>query len=388
MTAKTKKQPYILIILWLLLGACLFGLAGSSFSNLFLPQASRGQERLSAEQQALMAEAQHLRASLGGKVWPGWDAAPIPLIAFNESRVFLTGAAEPPADGWVSVPREQQRGGAWSRVDEDTAALGQPYYRQTLPDPQTTPQNFTVKVGEAWAASLMTKEASDISLVDEFRQQMPPVLQTVIPFGLAIRLFNSDWYISALLHESFHAYQGQRAPQRLYAAEFALLNHENAYPFEDEAAWQAELQALQDALRAKTDEEAAQHAQTFLALRAQRRAALRLTAEQIDLERQREWLEGGAKYTELAIWQAAARDEQYAPLAATSLLRDFQQYRGFNGRWQNEVSQITRSAGSETLFYYSGMAQAFLLDRLAPNWKQSYFLPDVWLEDLLAAALE
>lgn len=388
MTAKTKKQPYILIILWLLLGACLFGLAGSSISNLFLPQASSGQERLSAGQQALMAEAQHLRASLGGTVWPGWDAAPISLIAFNESRVFLTGAAEPPADGWVSVPREQQRGGAWSRVDEDTDVLGQPYYCQTLPDPQTTPQNFTVKVGEAWAASLMTKEASDISLVDEFRQQMPPVLRAVIPFGLAIRLFNSDWYISALLHESFHAYQGQRAPQRLYAGEFALINHESTYPFEDEAAWQAELKALQDALRAKTDEEAAQHAQSFLSLRAQRRVAMRLTAEQIDLERQREWLEGGAKYTELAIWQAAARDEQYAPLAATSLLRDFQQYRGFNGRWQNEVGQITRSAGSETQFYYSGMAQAFLLDRLTPNWKQSYFLPDVWLEDLLAGALE
>ena len=38
-------------------------------------------------------------------------------------------------------------------------------------------------------------------------------------------------------------------------------------------------------------------------------------------------------------------------------------------------------------FYYSGMAQAFLLDRLMPGWKDRALSDDVWLEDLLADAV-
>jgi hypothetical protein len=34
-------------------------------------------------------------------------------------------------------------------------------------------------------------------------------------------------------------------------------------------------------------------------------------------------------------------------------------------------------------FYYSGMAQAYLLDRLLPNWKATAFDENIWLDDLL-----
>jgi hypothetical protein len=38
-------------------------------------------------------------------------------------------------------------------------------------------------------------------------------------------------------------------------------------------------------------------------------------------------------------------------------------------------------------FYYSGMAQAVLLDQTSPGWKQSAFQPHVYLDELLAAAI-
>jgi hypothetical protein len=38
-------------------------------------------------------------------------------------------------------------------------------------------------------------------------------------------------------------------------------------------------------------------------------------------------------------------------------------------------------------FYYSGMAQAVLLDRLMPDWKVRAWSEGVWLEDLLAEAV-
>jgi hypothetical protein len=39
-------------------------------------------------------------------------------------------------------------------------------------------------------------------------------------------------------------------------------------------------------------------------------------------------------------------------------------------------------------FYYSGFAQAVLLDRLAPGWKAQLFDEGAWLEELLAQAVE
>ena len=38
-------------------------------------------------------------------------------------------------------------------------------------------------------------------------------------------------------------------------------------------------------------------------------------------------------------------------------------------------------------FYYSGWAQAVLLDRLSPGWKARALQPGVYLEDLLAEAV-
>lgn len=38
-------------------------------------------------------------------------------------------------------------------------------------------------------------------------------------------------------------------------------------------------------------------------------------------------------------------------------------------------------------FYYSGMAQAALLDRLLPDWKEQALTDGVFLEDLLETAV-
>jgi hypothetical protein len=37
--------------------------------------------------------------------------------------------------------------------------------------------------------------------------------------------------------------------------------------------------------------------------------------------------------------------------------------------------------------YYTGMAQALLLDRLSPGWKDRAFEQGVWVEDLLRQAV-
>ena len=67
---------------------------------------------------------------------------------------------------------------------------------------------------------------------------------------------------------------------------------------------------------------------------------------------------------------------------------DFKGYATFERRWSQEIGQMARQATreGEPRFYYTGMAQAMLLDRLLPGWKDRILSEDVWLETLLAEA--
>ncbi len=60
----------------------------------------------------------------------------------------------------------------------------------------------------------------------------------------------------------------------------------------------------------------------------------------------------------------------------------------------DRLSDLDKARVAEALdqgnsrFYCTGMAQAFLLDRLAPGCKTRAFDDGVWLDDLLAEAVE
>jgi hypothetical protein len=244
------------------------------------------------------------------------------------------------------------------------------------PPTADTPQAFTVRVGEQWVTSMTTMEWMEISLADQFRSDLPSFLAPVIPYRLLNTLFirGSEGYISLLAHESFHAYQGSRAPEKLAAAENAAPIGEAGYPWDDasfQAEWQTELDILAEAVQADSDEAMAELARQFLAQRAQRRAAAGLSDELIRYEQQREWVEGLARYVELELWQQAALDDTYTPVAALQDDGEFSGYGTFDKRWNQEVGQIGRMADDvgDGRFYYSGMAQAVMLDHLLPGWK-------------------
>ncbi len=361
----------------------------SAASNIGLPRSSAEPERLGELEQARLAEAFHLRATLGEAVWPGWGEADIPAIAYNEAYAFLIGLPDP-EPGWLKVPNRQPHGGPWEALPEATFA-GDPIYRQALPSGEE-PQNFAVIVGERWVSSLVTKEWMHIGLAEHVREDLPGFLRPLFPYRLATGLLveSSDLYISGVLHEAFHAYQGMMAPEKLAAAENAVGRHEEDYPWEDESfrtAWQTELDLLAEALRAESPDDAEALARDFLAHREARRAEL--SPLLIGYERQREWVEGLARYVELESWRQAATTATYAPLPAMEDDPDFKDYRTFERRWSREVDQLRRMAGSrgDGRFYYSGMAQAVLLDRLAPGWKARAFDDGTWLDTLLAEAL-
>ena len=388
------KNKFIRIFFFSILGLTVLCLAVVGFmavSNQFLPEHSKVIDRLSYLEKARLSEAIHLRQVLGNKAWPGWGDVEIPIIVANEEYAFLVNYPDPP-NGWMMMPRREVRGGPWEEVPDDWFN-GQVYYRQRLLSPSLTPENFAVLVGDQWAATMGTKEYMEIGFYAGFRDDLPPFLRSIFPYQLfwSMLMGKTENYIAGLEHESFHALQGSQVSSRLADAEIAN-RFESEYPSDEavfQQAWQEEMDLLVQAVRAQTDEEAAVLARKFLARRDNRRLESALIQELIDYERQREWLEGLAKYAELTLVRLASGSSDYIPLPTLDKDKDFGEYRNFEKFYSEQINEAKRAAGreGENRFYYGGMAQAILLDRLAPGWKEKAFQPNVMLEDLLRQAL-
>jgi hypothetical protein len=367
-----------------------------ALSNVLLPAHTAEPGRLSEPDKARLMEAFHLRGALGDSLWPGWGQAGIPVILHNEEYAFLVGYPNPPA-GWVKIPNHKSLGSPWEVVPDDTFN-NQVYYRQRLPDPETSPQSFTVLVGDKWVASLATRDWLEIGIGDEFKQQIPSFLQPIFPYRLAARLFldstgGKDWYILAISHETFHAYEGIHDPTRLLSAEIVFNQNIDRYPLDSKAFcddWQVELNLLSDAVQAKSNIESIGLVRQFLAQRQTRRTTANLDANLILLEKQKEWEEGLAKYTELTLWRLAATTPGYTPVPAILSDPGFKNYSDYQQRWSQEIQQIAHESHepADMRFYYSGLAQAAILDRLAPDWRTKLFSEGKFLEELLVQAIK
>jgi hypothetical protein len=367
---------------------CLLAAAVSALSNLGLPQHSKTIDHLSDLEKARLSEVLHLRSTLGDAAWPGWAQADIPLIVYNEQYAFLVGYTNPPA-GWVKVPALEPRGGPWEVVPGD-AFEGRPYYRTLLSDPQKTPEGFTVLVGGRWVATFQTREYGEVAFYRGIREELPPFISSFVPLRLAWALLmgKTDSYISAIEHESFHAYQGILAAERLADAEYSRAEEET-YPFGAmNNPWKQEMDVLLQAAQAVDITEASALACQFLQIRAARRVGL--STEQVDYERLQEWEEGLAKYAELEITRQAELVDNYSPIEGMVKDPDFKNYQGQQRFWSSQLKEANKTQGrsGDTRFYYSGNALAVVLDRLLPGWK-SRALPGVeFLDDLLQDAVK
>jgi hypothetical protein len=364
-----RADKIFLTIFLSLLGLCLLLSVISAISNIGLPQPENS-DHLSNVDQARLAEALHFKTELGDRVWPGWGDTQIPVIVWNHAYEFLVGyPAQPPA-GWEIVPQDQFN--------------NQVYYRR----PAADPQNFAVPVGDQWAASMATKTEADAFLIATFRDLFPAPLKQVFPYRVIIQ--PSETQIGGILHEDFHVFQQDSAPDRLAHAE-AVHRYGDQYQSAAEA-FRAELKQegglLAQALEAESDEKAAILVEQFLQVREHRRQTYQLSPILTSYERWLEWEEGTAKYVEVASLRQAFESTMYAPLPSMADDPYFKSYRRFHSRWTQELIQLRNPTGSgETRFYNMGMAESFLLDRLLPDWKSQVMTEDLFLEDLLRQAI-
>ncbi|MCL4561008.1 MAG: hypothetical protein M1281_10375 [Chloroflexi bacterium] len=349
---------------------CIIAGAVSAWSNRSLPPAPQETDRLEALNVARLEESLHLKSTLGADIWPGWGEAHIPILLWNRQMSFLTGVSNPPT-AWELIPGEKFG--------------GTPVYRKPTQDPQ----NFAVQLDGVWVASMAIKWETDAFMMDMFHQILPPLVRDIFPYRLLIQ--PSEVQITGVLHETFHVYQISVAPEGLNLAENAQ-KHDQEYETVDanmHEAWRREIDWLAKALQAKTRDETTALVRQFLQARAQRRVDYSIQGNLLEYERMIEWEEGLAKYVELESWRQAATTPGYQPVLPSTSDPDFKGYATFSKRWSDEISQMKRQASQagSVRFYYTGMAQGVLLDRLMPDWKTRILQGNDWLEDLLAEAV-
>jgi hypothetical protein len=369
---KQKRSLRVIpFIVFSLIGLCLLTAGIFFLTNQFLPEPSSTPNEISQQDLAHAEEALHLMSELGDQTWPELSGN-IPLLLWNDEYAFLTNS------------REQVSG--WDRLGDAEVNHLPVYVQKNDADYQA----FTeILPNGNYAGSMATKNATNIGFINLFKENLPPVVSQIFPYRLL--LLSTDQYISALVHESFHAYQAENYPDRFEDAEKAY-SSTDAYEDRFESMsedWQMEIQALIDALNEEDNTKRIELIIDFIQIREDRRSNANLDSNLTLYEKRYEWLEGSAKYVELEIWKNAANAASYQPVDEISNISDFDSYQKYQKRWNNELRNTKTAAktGGDTLFYYSGMLQARLLDELMPEWKTKIGEPGVWYEDLLKEAV-
>jgi len=329
--------------------------------------------KLTALDKARLAEAAHLRHTLGNRVWGGFGDALIPVVLWDENTVFLTGYPAFP-QGWELVPNDLFE--------------NKPYYRK----PYHGENNFTFRIGKTWTASMATKLETDRYIHRSFRRLIPGFLDPVFPYHLFDT--SSEIQLTGVIQESFHAYQASTSPENFNRALHAAKNHDRYWQTCNTSQmlklWLTETKKLVAALDAPDNQETRLHIREFFAIRGKRRTACPLDRTLQSYETSLEWLHGLAKYTAVKIWQTASVTPSYHPVPQMENDPAFEGYHAFGKFRQREINQITSAVGKDTdaRFTNSGLLQAYLLDRLMPNWQMLVFRQGATLENLLRKAAE
>lgn len=359
----------------------------SALYNLTLKSSSSVTENLTKSQKSYIAEYLHLQEEKMVELWPEFEDFNVPVIVYNEEYAFLVGLQNPDV-GWYKMPGNEFRGGAWEVVPNDLFK-NQPYYRTPITDPSVTPENFTVKVGEEWVSTMQTKEFAEVSFYNGFKNELPPVIREVFPYKIFWNLImgEAETYVTGLIHEAFHAFQGEMAFDKFVKSE-SLYHVDSEYPWNHEdsrSGWTRESETLIQAYLSESDYETILLVRQFLKERDERRIKAGLTQNMIDYELYREWLEGLAKYTELKIGILVLESDTYSPVPEIQDESDFKAYSKRDRYLINQINEVKRSIGREgdNRFYFIGMLQAMILDKTMPGWKSEILKEEIFLEDLL-----
>ena len=284
-----------------------------------------------------LAEAYRLAAAIGDAIWPGWSRVPFATVLVTRDREYFVRHSNPPS-GCTPLGRDALQG---SDVCVRPRTFS-PEFLATFPIEGTS----TVVVGTADATG-----------------KSP-----------------TDWIVT-LLHEHFHQLQDSQPGFFDKTAALGLARGDQtgmwmlSFPFPYEApkvraAYSSAAAALRESVARDADAAAVRR---YLAARAAVRAAVSEDDRKyMDFQL---WKEGVARYTQLRVAKWSA--ERYRPTSEFAGLPGYVPFdalaRSLSDQIPKELAELKISEAKRTVFYPYGAAEALLLDRIRPSWRDRYF---------------
>jgi peroxiredoxin len=350
-----RKYNYILT-------ALLIFASFSCFAQASNPVAGNAQQpaspQLSRQDAVRIVEAYNLWKSLGGEIWAGWTAVPMPLLYITPDYEYA--------------------------IDFPKSLTG---FR---------PLESSLLVNRSIQ---MRKRVLDQNLSASF--PVEGVQAVIIGTPTALEKSSGEWTLTAA-HEMFHVLQYSRgASEKIKSLALGSESDESwqlnfPFPYKDaDVIRLVHLQSYPIYLAVNSTDESEMKYNAGTSVEAVRVYQSLLQRQSPDnkfykYSQFQEWAEGIAFYTEYKMAEAAANGS-YQPTEAFRQLPDYKSYQqiwaeSYKGRIFL-VKHAGRAAQSRTTFYHLGLGKGLLLDRLMPDWKTRYFAPNVWLNNLLMMAL-
>jgi hypothetical protein len=294
---------------------------------------------------ALIAESYRIWRAVADRVWPGWAESQPPLVYITAEYEYAIGFPRPLA-GF-----EAQSSLAGSSV-------------------QARPRTLPLTLGASFPF-----EGTPAALLGT-----PAALEST----------PERWVFTAA-HEMFHVYQGNHgsyqkiATLKIGAADDSSWQLSYPFPYRDSAVRNlihlqgylcylgATATSSEDrAYQLSTEIEAASSYAAYLAKLPDGEKAYHYSQFQ-------EWNEGVAAYAEYRVAEEVSR------------LPGSERYRKVWDETYRDRPYLAKHAGraaqGRSMFYHLGLAKALALDKTNPKWKERYFEPGVWLDDIIAASL-
>ncbi len=282
-----------------------------------------------------VAEFYRLAEQTQDKIWPGWSKTPAPLLLVTSDTEYLTHFPTPPKD--------------FQKVGEDVYAR-----------PRQFPTNFQAT----------------------FPAFGPPSVIVIGEPANTSSKTSTPWLIT-VMHEHFHQLQNSQ-PGYFQAVEDLGLGHGDTtgmwmlnypFPYDDPElvrSFEYLRDSLLDALNEVDKQKFTPLSKRYLMDRKQFFAQL-LPGDHKYFSFQL-WQEGVARYTQVKAAEAAG---DYQPSAAYAALPDYTPFNAgavaARSRTLNELKRIDITKSKREVFYSFGAAEALLLDRINPTWKDEYF---------------
>ncbi|MFQ5743968.1 MAG: hypothetical protein ACE5HV_10320 [Acidobacteriota bacterium] len=326
-------------------------------------------DALEPEQLLCLREAFGLVSALGNDVWPGWADVPLTTLIVGKEYEFLVNA--PPT--WHPAPD-------FSPTEQ--TFLGRRIYRRPRTLPSALRAAFPVDglpaaVTGAWSARVESPNEWAITLIHEWfhvlqmdRDEAKKVGDLALggPTYSSLQLDYPFAYGDADIGHAIHL---------LGQALYDFWNRSRTLP-----------RAVQRTFLAETSWAALENLKTVVTLKYGEAA--------YNYFRYQTWKEGVARYSQVRISRLAAGKDHHQHFRHVAGFDGLQGEMSYSRLWDEVMlsnywlirSSVGTEGGDPTSFYGIGHGLAELLDAINPDWKDRYFEPGVWLDDLVAEVMD